>query len=117
MESLTSHFNEPFRATALLPALLVALGGFGIGGAAFYAPPATGEMAVIFAPWVDEPQALAAIIAAGGSLAGSTRLGNIAVAYASDAGFAERIRAHGGLFTLSATALCGTLPPADGDTA
>lgn len=110
MNGVTTLRLEPLRTVALLPAIFVAVMSFGAGAAAFYAPPATGEMAVVFAPWVDQPTAFGVITAAGGRLAGSTRLGNIIVAYASDPGFADRARAEGALFMLSATALCGTIP-------
>lgn len=114
MNLATTKRSEPSQALALLPALLVAGFGFGVGATAFHAPPAMGETAVVFAPWVGEGEALAAIIRAGGSLAGTTRLGNVTVAFAPDAGFADRIRAEGALLTLAAAVLCGTLPPTDG---
>lgn len=91
---------------AMLPALAIAAAVFVAGAAALYAPPATGEMAVVFAPGTDEVAAYAAILAAGGRFVAPTRLANIAVAYTDRTDFAERIRAFGGLFTLAAHGLC-----------
>jgi hypothetical protein len=95
---------------AFLPAIAIAMLSLGAGAATYYAPPETGEMAVVFGPGAAEASVFEAIRAAGGRFAGSTRLGNIAVAYADDPGFAGRIRERGALLILSAAALCGTAP-------
>ena len=99
---------------ALLPALAVA----GITAASalstIYAPPATGEVGVVFAPWVSETQAVGAVLAAGGRLANSSRFANVLVAVAPDEGFHARIRAAGALFTISATGLCGPVAASEG---
>jgi hypothetical protein len=92
---------------ALAPALLVA--ALSLAGAfwAGYAPPETGDMAVVFWPGTDEQQTYAAVLAAGGRVVGPTRLGNVVIAHAPDPAFASRIRQFGGLFTLAAHGLCG----------
>lgn len=95
----------------LLPALLIAGAAFGGGVVVDYAPPATGQMAVVFPFGTTEAQALGAIIAAGGRYVGPTRLDNIAVAVASDTGFAGRIRAAGAWLTLAAQGLCSPNRP------
>ena len=91
---------------SVLPALGIAAFALTIGLAASYAPPQTGEMAVVFAPGTTEKLAHAAILSAGGRFVAPTRLDNIAVAYAVQPDFAERVRALGGLFTLAARGLC-----------
>lgn len=100
--------QRPFEQEiwALLPALLVGVVVLVFGVAGTYAPPAEGEMAIVFAPGTSEASAYGAIVGAGGRIVGSSRFGNIVVAYASDTGFRDRIGAHGGLFTLAATGLC-----------
>jgi len=94
------------EAGSLWPAVLIALFGMGIAAYAFYAPPPRGEMAVVFSPGTDAKTAYFAILAAGGRFVGPTRLDNIAVAYALDDNFKDRIRSFGGLFTLAAHGLC-----------
>lgn len=91
---------------SVLPALGIAAFALAIGLAAFYAHPGTGEMAVVFAPGTTEKLAHSAILAAGGRFVSPTRLDNIAVAYAVQPDFVERVRALGGLFTLAARGLC-----------
>jgi hypothetical protein len=58
---------------ALLPAFAVALVTAIIAMAALYAPPATGQVGVVFAPWVGEVEAAGVVVAAGGRLANSSR--------------------------------------------
>jgi hypothetical protein len=94
---------------SLLPALLIAGFALAFGAVASYAPPATGGMAVVFAPGTGEKAAYRAILAAGGRFVAPTRLDNVAVAYAQTPDFAERVRAFGGLFTLAARGLCTPL--------
>jgi hypothetical protein len=96
---------------ALLPAIAVALLALGGGAAAGYAPPAEGQMAVVFAPWIDEGQALRTIIAAGGRYVGPSRFGNIVIAYGLDPGFEARVRASGAWLTVAAEGLCSPQPP------
>lgn len=96
---------------ALLPALGVTLVALMFGAAASYAPPETGEMAVVFAPGTSEVAAYVAIIAAGGRIVSTSRFENIVIAYALDPGFQHRIGKLGGWFTLSATGLCSPTNP------
>lgn len=92
---------------ALLPALFVALLAFTVGAASAYAPPATGEMAVLFPPGVDEVEAFERVVQAGGLILGPSRFGNIVIALAPDPGFAARVAERGALLTLKATGICG----------
>ena len=92
---------------ALAPALLVAGLTFAVGVASAYAAPPSGEMAVVFPPWVDEIQAFGLVAEAGGQIVGPSRFGNIVIAFASDTGFAARVAEQGALFTLKATGICG----------
>ncbi len=98
-------------ALTLVPALLVAALTLGVSVAAAYAPPATGDMAVAFPPWVDETEAAAAVHRAGGRLIGPTRLGNVIVVHADDPGFAARVGTQGALFTLAAEGIFCRLSP------
>jgi hypothetical protein len=93
----------------LLPALGIAFVAMAAGFAAFYAPPRTGEMGVVFAPWTTEVEAIGAVIAAGGSLVNSSRLPNVLVAYAPDGAFEARVREQGAWFTVAARGLCGPI--------
>jgi hypothetical protein len=95
---------------ALLPAIAVALLALGGGAVAGYAPPPEGQMAVVFAPWVSEGQALRAVIDAGGRYVGPSRFGNIIVAYGLDPGFEARVRAGGAWLTVAAEGLCSPQP-------
>jgi hypothetical protein len=97
------------HALALLPAIVVAIGALLSGAAVAYAPAAKGEMAVLFAPWVSEADALRTIVAAGGEYVGPTRFGNLLIAFAPDDHFAERVRQAGALMLLAATGVCGEL--------
>ena len=108
--SQNSELNDPESKTngagGLLPALLVAMFGLGLGAYATYAPPSRGEMAVVFLPGTDAKTVYLAIAAAGGRFVAPTRLENVAVAYAEDGDFYDRIRHFGGLLTLAAHGLC-----------
>ncbi len=96
-----------FTMPPLLPAVLIA-GLAAVGAtAAYYAPPETGEMAVMFAPGTDEVLAWQVVLAAGGSFVAPSRFTNVLIAYAPDPGFADRVRAAGALFTFAAQGLCG----------
>ncbi len=95
----------------MLPALLLSAFVLVVAGMAAYAPPARGEMAVVFPPGTSEQSAYGAIRAAGGSFVGPTHFDNIVVAYASDTGFADRVRATGALLLLAAHGLCAPTPP------
>jgi hypothetical protein len=111
--------SSPKRAdgiTALMPALGLATLTLIAGLGTVYAPPPTGEMGVMFAPWVSQPQAFAAVLAAGGRFVGGSRLPNVIVAYALDAGFGERVRAQGAWMTVAAKGLCGAIDQPDGGT-
>jgi hypothetical protein len=81
----------------------------GTGATALRPAPTLGEMAVVFAPWVSEVDAYSAILAAGGLFVAPSRFSNIAIAYAPDAGFAERVREAGGWLVFAATGLCGPI--------
>lgn len=91
----------------LLPAAFVALATLAAGAASAYAPPAVGEMAVVFPPWIGEVEAFELVAGAGGRLVGPSRFGNIVIVVAPDAGFAERVGQRGALFTVKATGICG----------
>jgi hypothetical protein len=95
--------------THLVPALAIAFCAVISGFLAFYAPPPTGELGVVFAPWVSEAEAVSAVIAAGGRLVNASRLSNVLVAYAPDGGFDARVRAQGAWFTVAARGLCAPL--------
>jgi hypothetical protein len=95
----------------MLPALLLSAFVFAVVAIGTYAPPAHGEMAVVFAPGTSEQTAYYTVLAAGGRFVGPTRLDNIVVAYAADAGFAERVRVAGALFLLAAHGLCAPSLP------
>lgn len=92
---------------ALLPALLVALLALTVGAASAYAPPATGQMAVVFPPGTGEVEAFQRVVQAGGLVLGPSRFDNIVIALAPDPGFAARVAGQGALFTLKATGICG----------
>lgn len=92
---------------ALLPTVVVALMTFAAGAASAYAPPDSGQMAVVFPPWVGEVEAFGLVAQAGGLIVGPSRFGNIVIAFAPDPGFAARIARQGALFTTQATGICG----------
>ena len=93
-------------ARQMLPAVSVAAFAGIIGFAALHAPPAAGEMGVVFAPWVSQGEAMGAIVAAGGRIVDSSRLSNVVIAYAPDEGFQARIREYGAWFAVAAVGLC-----------
>lgn len=107
--STDDNVTRPIRA--LLPALLLSAFVFAVVAVGSYAPPARGEMAVVFAPGTSEQSAYYAVLKAGGRFVGPTRLNNIVVAYAADTGFADRVRAAGALFLLAAHGLCAPSLP------
>ncbi|WP_240230995.1 hypothetical protein [Devosia lacusdianchii] len=90
----------------LLPAALVAVFTSVIASAAVYAPPAVGEMGVVFAPWMNEAEIMGAVVAAGGRIVDTSRLPNVIVAYGLDDAFQARVRDHGAWFTVAAIGLC-----------
>ncbi len=112
---MTTPSIAPARRTRergqLWPALAIAALALAGGGAAYYSPPRTGEVAVVFAPGTSEVAAFSAILAAGGRFVSATRIPFITVAHATDPGFADRIRAAGGLFLLAAKGLCEAATP------
>jgi hypothetical protein len=96
---------------ALLPAAAVTALALAGGAVAGYAPPPTGQMAVVFPPWLSEQSALALVLGAGGDIVGPTHFGNIVVAYAHDIGFSARVRAAGAWLTMAGTSfLCSPDP-------
>jgi hypothetical protein len=94
-------FAGPILLAAVILATTVSL------ASAYYAPPETGEMGVVYPPWIDEGTAIAGIIAAGGKIVASSKFSNIVVAYAEDDQFHSRVREHGAWFLVAATGLCG----------
>ena len=94
----------------LAPALFIALATISAGLVAYHTPPESGEMGVVFAPWISEAEAVGAVIAAGGRLVNSSRLSNVLIAYAFDDAFEARVRQQGAWFTVAARGLCA---PAD----
>jgi hypothetical protein len=84
---------------------------FGVAAIAAYAPPARGEVAVVFPPGTSEQSAYHAIRQAGGRFVAPTRLGNIVVAHADDPAFADRVRGLGALLLLAAHGLCAPIVP------
>ncbi|MBL1405810.1 MAG: hypothetical protein COC00_007490 [Rhizobiales bacterium] len=96
--------KENFKTLA--PALLIAFFALTAEAVVFYAPPASGQMAVFFPPNTSETTAFEAVSNAGGSFVGSSRFSNIIIVYAPDEGFRQRISNHGGWFTLAAQGLC-----------
>lgn len=97
------------RLLTLVPAVLVGAMALSAGAVSAYAPPERGEMAVVFAPWVGEAEAYAAILAAGGQFSGNSRFGNIPIAFASDVAFKTRVMQHGAILVIAATGLCGPI--------
>ncbi|MEW9612905.1 hypothetical protein AB3G45_03450 [Shinella sp. S4-D37] len=95
----------PPSMPAMVMALLTAAGLL----AADYAPPSTGQMAVVFPILTDEMTAWQIVVASGGSIVAPSRFSNIVVAYAPDPEFASRVRSGGALFTLAARGLCEPL--------
>ena len=93
-------------AGQMLPAVGVAIFAGIIGLVAFHTPPATGEMGVVFAPWVSQGEAMGAVVAAGGRIVDSSRLSNVIIAYAPDEGFQARVREYGAWFAVAAVGLC-----------
>ena len=106
----TAMNGEGGELMPLLPALGLTCGVLVFAGVVMHAPPATGEMGVVFAPWVSQAEAAGAIVAAGGQLVDAARLSNVMIAYGSDPAFAERVREQGAWFTVAARGLCA--PPA-----
>lgn len=78
--------------------------------AAYYLPPQQGEVGVIFPPWVEQRDAFGAVVAAGGSIAGTGRFSNIVVAFAQNADFTRRILANGAWMVTAARGLCAPQP-------
>jgi hypothetical protein len=72
----------------------------------YHLPPQKGEMGVVFAPWVDQVDAIRAIVDAGGRIAATGRFPNIVIAYASDEAFTQRVTAQGAWFVAAARGLC-----------
>jgi hypothetical protein len=90
----------------LAPALIFSAVSILLVTAFMLAPQSKGQMAVAFPPFTSEETAWSIVIAAGGYAVGPTRLPNIVVAYADDAGFQQRARSLGALFFLKASGLC-----------
>lgn len=75
----------------------------------YHLPPERGEIGVIFPPWVTEGEAMAAVVDAGGLIAGPGRFSNVVVAVSLDGGFAQRVTDRGALFVAAARGLCGSI--------
>lgn len=91
----------------LLPSLLLGGAAIIITLATFYAPPARGEVAVVFPFGTRSEAAISLIGAAGGRLVTTTQLDNVVVAFATDPQFLDRVRALGALFGFAGRGLCG----------
>lgn len=104
-----SEVRSPAGSTwlALLPALAMAVVTVAVAAASEYAPPAQGEMAVVFPPWTSEVEAFELVAEAGGLIVGPSRFGNVVIALAPDTGFGARVGRQGALFTIKATGICG----------
>lgn len=87
--------------------LFVALISFSALLSSYYLPPSTGEVGVIFPPWVDQAEAFGAVIDAGGLVASTGRLPNIIVAVADSSDFARRVIDNGAWIVTAARGLCG----------
>ena len=112
---MAASLSRPLFADlrALLPAALLALATASIAVGATMAPPATGQMAVVFPPLTDELTAWAIVHEAGGLVVGPTTLANIVVAYAPDDQFQNRARQLGALFFVAAQGLCASVADID----
>lgn len=113
LERVMPDGNERGGWLQLAPALFIAFATVAAGVVAYHAPPESGEMGVVFAPWTSEAEALGAVVAAGGRLVNSSRLPNVLIAYAFDDAFEARVRERGAWFTVAARGLCG--PAAQGE--
>lgn len=102
--------NVSIASLTLWPALALAAFVFIASAIALYAAPTRGEMAVVFPPGTPDQAAYQLVLEAGGHFVGPTHFSNIVVAFASDEGFGDRIRAAGALLLLAAQGLCGPLP-------
>lgn len=107
LERVTPDSGERSGWLQLAPALVIGVASMAAGVAAYHAPPQTGEMGVVFAPWTSEAEAFRAVMAAGGRFVNSSRLPNVLIAYALDDAFAVRVREQGAWFTVAARGLCG----------
>jgi hypothetical protein len=96
--------EPPFRG--LGPALLLASVVLGASAIGVYAPPAQGEVGVVFPIGTDAREAYARVLASGGRFVGPSHFDNVVVAYATDGGFADRVREAGALFLMAAHGLC-----------
>src|SRR5687768_11479580 len=96
------------RDAWLAGALLVLIALFSLMAllTAYYLPPRQGEIGVVFPPWTEQRDAFGAVVAAGGSIAGTGRFSNIVVAFANDADFTRRILANGAWMVTAARGLC-----------
>lgn len=93
----------------MLPAIAFAAISLAAAFAILNPQNAIGEVGVVFPPWASQAQVHAAVIRAGGRIAGSSRWPNAIVAYVSDPGFYARVRNQGAWFAVAASALCA--PP------
>lgn len=99
----TEHIHP---GVALLPSLLLGSAAILVTLASLYAPPARGEVAVVFPFGTRSDAAIALIAEAGGRLVSTTQLDNIVVAFATDPQFLDRVRALGALFGFAGQGLC-----------
>lgn len=93
---------------AVFPAIAFAALSLSLGFSVVMAPPAKGELAVVFPPLTDEMTAWAIVRSAGAQMVGPTQFPNIVVAYAPDQRSQDRMRQLGALFFLAAKGLCST---------
>ncbi|HEX9595950.1 MAG TPA: hypothetical protein VF982_03650 [Anaerolineales bacterium] len=104
-EGSTTSPRDALLAGAMV--LLVALMSLSSSLSSYYLPPATGEVGVIFPPWMDQAEAFGAIIDAGGLVGSTGRLPNIIVAVADNSDFARRVVNNGAWVVTAARGLCG----------
>ncbi len=98
--------EQGFSCKQMLPAVVFAMLSLGVGFTLTMAPPARGEIAVVFPPTTDEVTAWSLVREAGGLIVGPTRFSNIVVAYAPNENFQHRARQLGALFFTAARGLC-----------
>ena len=73
----------------------------------YHLPPESGEVGVIFPPWVSQQEVFGAVVEAGGFIAGTGRFTNIVVAVARDRDFTQRVLERGAIFVGAARGICG----------
>lgn len=106
-QPLPSMIRSLRSSTTLALPLALSMAAVMIGAQQFATGSSASQLAVVFPPWFDEVASLNAIVEAGGRLAGSTRLGNILIAFSTEPDFPARASALGAWFMFDANGLCG----------